>query len=314
MLDVNFTTQVVEQKEVENQLGGKYFRVIFEPLEPGYGNTLGNSLRRVLLNSIEGAAITRIKVDGATHQFTTLKGMSEDMVDFSLNMKQVRLSLENQETAVLKLSVQNKDEVYASDIQVPSGVKIANPELLIARLSGSESKLEAELTAEKGIGYKLADINADLKLGEIALDALFSPIIKVAYRVEATRVGRRTDYDRLIMEIWTDGTIDATTAVSQASEVLMKHFQQILDPQEIEVEEPVVEEAPADNETMSLTVEELELPARIANALRKGGYKTVKDLTNATTDEIAKVKNLGEKSVDFVQEALDKKGVSLKEA
>lgn len=315
MLKPTFTTNVVTDHPLKGDNGeitGHYYKISLEPLEQGYGNTLGNALRRVLLNSIAGAAITKVTIKGVTHQFTTLEGVSEDIVDFILNVKQIRLALKTGQTASLKLEVKGPKTVKAGDIVTPPTVKIVNPNLVLAHLASSKNKLEVEFAVEKGIGYAMAEQSAAAKLGEIPVDALFSPITRVSYNVEATRVGRRTDFDKLILEVYSDGTIDGVTALNQAAKVLVNHFRQIYQPENVEEEEKKPETA-SDSEQLSLTVEELDIPTRIANALRRGGYKTVEDLTETLGSEIAKVKNLGEKSIDTVAKALKKRGLHFKE-
>jgi DNA-directed RNA polymerase subunit alpha len=315
MLNTVFTTKLLEEEVAKSPSGiseGIYYKVAIEPLEQGYGHTMGNALRRVLLSSIPGAAITKIKVNGVDHQFTTLEGMKEDIVEFVLNVKQIRLSLTDGKETVIKLSAKGPGIVTAGDIKTPATVEIINKDLVIANLASAKNKLEAELTVKSGVGYVIAESEEDMAFGEIPVDALFSPITKVAYKVEATRVGRRTDFDKLVMEIWTDGSITASDAIETASRVLVSHFKQVYEPVVVE-EEKVVVVATGENENMNLTVEELGIPTRIANALRKGGYKTVKDLSTAESMQIAKVKNLGEKSVGTVADALAKYGVSLKD-
>jgi DNA-directed RNA polymerase subunit alpha len=293
---------------------GGYGKFIIEPLEKGYAQTLGVSLRRVLLTSIEGAAVTTVRIQGVHHQFTTLQGMKEDVVDFILNLKQLHTSITSDESSVLaKLDIKGPATVTGKDINLPANVTLANPEQVLAVLADAKTNLSAEITIETGRGYSLAADRPTTALGEIPVDASFSPVIKVAYKVEATRVGRRTDYDKLILEIWTDGTIDPRVAIDKAARILVAHFKQVFEP--VIVEQPKEEklEDRLENEVLKLTVEELDLPTRIANALRKGGYKTVKDLVNAEKSNIAKVKNLGEKSVDVVSKALAQKNLTLKD-
>ncbi len=288
-------------------------RLTLEPLEKGYGHTLGVSLRRVLLSSIQGAAVTKVRIDGIQHQFSSLEGMREDIVEFVLNVKQLRFSLEKEDEVVVKLEAKGDKTVTGKDISLPAGVVLANPEQELATLAAKKS-LSAEITIARGRGYAPASEQDVSTLGDIPVDASFSPITRVAYKVEATRVGRRTDFDNLIIDIWTDGTIDAKDALEKAAKILVAHFKQIFDPIIVETPEVEPELTPAENEVMRLTVEELDLPTRIANALRKGGYPTVKDLCNADNDSIAKVKNLGEKSVDIVVAALQQKGLDLKKS
>lgn len=303
MLQPTFTTTPVNEE-------GNYTKFSIEPLEKGYGQTLGVSLRRVLLTSIEGAAITSVRINGVQHQYTTLKGMKEDVVNFILNLKQLHFTINSDVNEVLvKLDRKGPAIVTGKDIDLPSGVTLANPDQVLASLADTKSTLSAEITVSKGRGYSLATDRPASGVGEIPVDAAFSPVVKVAYKVEATRVGRRTDFDRLLLEVWTDGTIKSKDAVDKAATILVAHFKQVYEP--VVVEQPKEErfEDRLENEVFRLTVEELDLPTRIANALRKGGYKTVRDLTNANKIDIAKVKNLGEKSVDVVGAALAQKGL-----
>lgn len=305
MLQPTFT--VVSEGEASD-----YAKLIIEPLEKGYGQTLGVSLRRVMLSSIEGAAVTNVRFEGVQHQFSTLSGLKEDIVEVVLNIKQLRFSLEKDEQVVLKLSTKGPGLVTGKDINLPAGVSLSNPELVIANLADTKAKLNIEITVKKGLGYSLASEQGATSIGDIPVDAAFSPVVKIAYRVEATRVGRRTDFDKLLMEVWTDGTITPKSALEKASQILVSHFKQVYDPILVEQPEEITLEDRIEDESLRLTVEELDLPTRIANALRKGGYKTVKDLTQAAPEEIAKVKNLGEKSVDSVVAALNQKGLNLK--
>ncbi len=284
--------------------------IIIEPLEQGYGHTLGNALRRVLLSSLSGAAITSVRFQQAEHEFTTIKGVSEDVLELTLNLKQVRIKSLTGQGGVARLDVKGPKTVTAADLELEAGLEIVNPEAEIATLA-KDAVLTAEMVVETGVGYFPAKDRGQVGISEIALDALYSPVITVSYTVESTRVGRRTDFDRLLLDITTDGSLEPMEAVRQAAGILQAHFNQVITPiQKVEkpVEEPVsLEEA----EMLRLTVEELDLPTRIANALRKGGFETVGDLRGVPKQVIAKVKNLGEKSVDIIQDALMTKGVSL---
>lgn len=290
-----------------------YSKCVIEPLEKGYGHTLGVSLRRVLLSSIEGAAVTKIRLDGVQHQFTTLSGMKEDVVEFVLNLKQLQVRLENTTDSdiIVNLDVKGPKTVTAKDLALPATVILGNPDHVLAVLT-DKTKLKAEITLSRGTGYLLAADQPTGVLGDIPVDASFSPINKVAYKVESTRVGRRTDYDRLILEMWTNGTITAKKVLEDAAKILVAHFKQVYEPVIVETPKETSLEDRIEDEVFKLTVEELDLPTRIANALRKGGYKTVKDLTQANMTDVAKVKNLGEKSVSSVAEALVKKGLQFK--
>lgn len=286
--------------------------IVIEPLEQGYGHTLGNALRRVLLTSLPGCAFTSVRFDGVDHQFTTIPGVSEDVLDITLNLKAVRVKSLTGTGGVARIDASGPGVVTAKDIVVEGGLEIVNPSQVIATLSKGAS-LKCELVADTGIGYLQAKDQSDSGVGEIVLDALYSPVVTVSYKVESTRVGRRTDFDKLVLEITTDGSVEPVDAVKQAAQILSAHFTQVITPTEVEPAstEPAVSTEEA--EVLRLTVEELDLPTRIANALRKGGFETVGDLQGVPREVVAKVKNLGDKSVDVIQAALDQKGVSLGE-
>lgn len=288
-----------------------YARFIIEPLEQGYGQTLGNALRRCLLASIPGAAITKIKIDGVRHRFSTLAGMKEDMIELILNIKQIRAVYKGEKEAKLTLDVKGPREVKASDIKTPAEVKIINKTLKLAKLADKKATIKMELWIKSGFGYSLARERKTSTLGIIPIDAIFTPITKVNYKVESTRVGRRTDFDRLILEIWTDGTIKPKKALEETAEILVGFFKQVYSPVFEKKEEP--EEKKEENEALKLTVEELNLPTRITNALRRGGYPTVKALSQAPREDLNKVKNLGVKSIKIIADKLKEKEVSLKE-
>ncbi len=286
--------------------------IIIEPLNNGYGHTLGNALRRVLLTSLPGTAVTKLRIEGADHQFSTVDGLKEDVLEIALNVKQLKIFTTTQEAGILKVSVKGPKEVTGADIECEAGFEIINKDLYIASVAKGKT-LEMEMTVESGTGYVLANEKDAKVVGDIMLDALFSPVVKVSYKVEQTRVGRRTDFDKLIMVVQTDGSISPLDAVKLSAEILTKQFSQVADPVIPEVKEPEITLSPEEAETLRLTVEELDLPTRIANALRKGGFKTVGDLSGAPKDMVAKVKNLGGKSVVLINDALQKKGVSLGE-
>jgi DNA-directed RNA polymerase subunit alpha len=271
---------------------------------------VGNALRRVLLSSLPGFAITSVKIDGVSHQFSSLEGMSEDIVEFILNLKQVRLASTSTDSVELTLDAKGEGEVTAADIQVGGNVTVVNPELHLATLA-PKAKLSVTMTAEQGMGYSMAEERKNGSIGMIPVDALFSPIEKVSFKVESTRVGRRTDFDKLIMDVWTNGTVDGKTSVEEAAKILVAQFTQIFEPIVVDMPATATVSYSKQDEVMKLTVEELDLPTRIANALRKGGFKTVGDLMASNKSEISKVKNLGGKSIEIVQEALEKKGLSL---
>lgn len=296
--------KIKEEEKKEN-----YAKFSISPLEQGYGNTLGNSLRRVLLSSLNGAAITSVKISGVKHQFSTLKGMKEDVVEFLLNLKKVRLAYEGDKPVKATVSVTGPGEVKAKDIQVDASVKIANPELVLAVLNKG-AKLDAKLEIETGSGYVMADEKKTEEIGLIPLDALFSPIIRVNYKIEETRVGRLTNYDKLNLEVWTDGTIDPFKALIKAASILVSFYNQIVSPKESE-ESTNTKVDDGLGPIGKLSVEEIGLPTRVANALIKAGYETVEDLVKAKRESLVKVRNLGEKSVKIIDAALGEKGLEL---
>jgi len=295
------------KKEKESAGYGKF---IISPLEQGYGHTLGNSLRRVLLTSLPGAAITSVKISGVKHQFSTLKGMKEDVVEFILNLKKVRLSYFGNKPVRASLSVDGPGEVKAKDIEVSADIKIANPELVLAILS-KNAKLNAQLEIQAGKGYSPAEEREVKQLGLIPLDASFSPVTRVNYKVEETRVGRLTNYDKLILEIWTDETITPKEALGEASKILVSYFTQIVSPKKTKKKEKKKKEGLGP--VGRLSVEEVGLPTRVANALTKAGYETIEDLAKAKVKDLLKVRNLGEKSVKIIAAALGEKGVKFGE-
>jgi len=303
----NPTFQITEVGDNQTQSS-----LIIEPLEQGYGHTIGNALRRVLLTSLPGYAITKVHIDGVDHQYTTLEGVSEDILEIILNVRQIRIGGDTATVGTLRLDVTGPKEVTAADIEVEAGFTVVNPDQHIAEVAKGKS-LKMEMTVESGMGYSMATERKSDTIGEIPVDALYSPVIKVSYKVEATRVGRKTDYDKLVLDVQTDGSLKPLDAVTQAAQILTRQFSQIVSP--VTPVEPKMESSlsPEEAEVLRLTVEELDLPTRIANALRKGGFKTVGDLVGAPKQVIAKVKNLGEKSVDVINEALMKKSVTLGE-
>ena len=285
-----------------------YAKFVVSPLEQGYGNTLGNSLRRVLLMSLPGAAITSVKISGVKHQFSTLKGMKEDIVEFILNLKQVRLSYSGEKPAKASISVKGPGEVKAKDIKTDLTVKIANPEMVLAVLNKG-SKLDAKLEIEAGSGYSPAEDRKTGEVGLIPLDASFSPVVRVNYKIEETRVGRLTNYDKLNLEIWTDNTVVAKDALVSAAKILSSYFMQIVSPKKVEKKEEKEEDSLGP--VGKLSVEEIGLPTRVANALVKAGYETVEDLVNAKKNDLIKVRNLGEKSVKIINAALGEREIDL---
>ena len=288
-------------------------RFIIEPLEAGLGQTLGNSLRRVLLTSLEGSAITSVKIDGVAHQFSTIEGVSEDVIEIILNLKKVRVKVHSDKPIKLKLSVSGKKEVTARDIEIVGDGEIANPDQPIATLSGPKAKLTIEMEASRGKGYVGAEEKSANEIGVIPIDALFSPIISVNYRVESARVGRKANFDKLVLEVATDGTIEPAQALEQAGKILSDTFKQIYEPT-AQVEEEIEQTGVVSDEVLKMSVEELDLPVRITNALRVIDINTVEDLINTPRQQLLKAKNLGAKSLSLISEKLFERGLALREA
>lgn len=304
MIDPNFQIKT----EVEKPGYGMF---VIEPLEQGYGHTLGNSLRRVLLSSLPGAALTSVKIEGVQHQFSTIAGLKEDIVEFIMNLKKVRLILEDVESATLTLSQKGPCQIVAGDIQVSAGVTITNPDLVLGTLADKKSAIEMTCTVDKGYGYVQADEKKFGEVGRIPMDALFSPVVRVNYRIESTRVGRMTNLDRLVLEIWTDATIAPLEALKRSAKILISYFLQIVEPKAKSVDEGIAEAPAISDEVLKMRIEELDIPTRIVNALAKGGIETIGQLLGTPRTELMKIKNLGTKSLAVAEEKLREKGVAL---
>lgn len=290
-----------------------------EPFETGYGYTIGNSLRRVLLSSLEGAAITSVKIDGAMHEFTTVEDVVEDVTEIVLNLKQVKFKTfdNTREFPKLLLSVNKEGPVLASDIELCHGLELANPEQLICTLS-KKRKFEMEFEIKVGRGFCPGDENkkTEQPIGVIAIDSLFSPVVRVRYTVEDARVGQKTDYDRLILEVWTDGRISPEDALTQASAILQKHLDVFVgyDKDAIEFEEDAGaqdEERSRMKKLLSMSVNEIELSVRAANCLNNANITTVGQLATKTEQEMLKYRNFGKKSLNEIKEKLQSLGLSL---
>jgi len=288
-----------------------YGRFIIEPMERGYGHTIGNSLRRVLLVSLPGAAVTTVKIEGAKHQFQTLAGLKEDIVELILNIKKLRVKLSSVDKATLTLEASGPGVITAADIQAPSEVEVVNKDLVLANLTDKKSDLNIEMVVEKGYGYSLGEERKSGAVGVLAVDASFTPVVRVNYLVESTRVGRVTDYDRLIIEIWTDGTISPSEALKTASKILVSYFLQIYEPR-VAIEDVNVAVTPTvSDDVLKMLVEELDLPVRLENALKNGGIETVGQLLGTQHKDLLRIKNFGAKSLAVVEEKLREKGVAL---
>ncbi|MEK7521238.1 MAG: DNA-directed RNA polymerase subunit alpha [Patescibacteria group bacterium] len=295
----------IETKETRADYG----QFVIEPLERGYGHTLGTALRRVLLTGLQGSAITQARISGLKHQFSAVKGVKEDGVDLLLNLKKVRIAYEGDKPVRLTLTARGKGPVTAGDIKTPPGVTIANPDLVLANLADDKSKIDVELQVETGVGYSPAEDRKTGTVGLIPLDADFSPVKRVNVKVEETRVGRLTNYDKLTLELWTDGAIEPKESLKRAAEILIQYLQSVVSPAKKEVPQDGTK-VRTGNTTSKLSVEELNLPTRITNALIGAGFETVEDILNASREELAKVRNLGEKSAKVIEAALAEKGVT----
>lgn len=298
MQKLNFTVTTVKEDKSHGEFS-------IDPLEKGYGDTLGNALRRVLLSSFKGAAITSVKVQGVSHKFSTLEGMSEDMIDLMLNLKSVKVAYSGDDTVTAKIKVTGPKVVTAKDIIAPAGVTITSPDVVIAKLSPG-AKLDMELTISTGYGYSPEGERPSETLGVISLDAIYSPVERVAYKVESIRVGRRTDFDKLIMDIYTDGSTSPKDVLKSAAETLVEYFSQIINPS-IATSNGDVGEVGAKG---VVSTDDLGLPTRVANALKNGGYTTAQELSGASNQDLKGVKNLGGKSLGLIDDALEAKGLT----
>ena len=306
---------------VEISEDNRYGKFVCEPLERGYGTTFGNSLRRILLSSLQGAAITSIRIDGVLHEFSTIPGVRDDVTNIILNLKALCLKMYSDEPKVIRIDVDGEKEVTAADISVDADIEILNPELHIATLN-KDGSLHMEMTVERGRGYVPADKNKkpDHVIGIIPIDSIFSPILRVNYSVADTRVGNVTDYDKLTLEVWTDGSIRPEEALSKAASILIMHlklFQNMAGiPEEEEEEEGTFLETPEADTTqvMEMMIEDLDLSVRSYNCLKRANINTVADLTEKTEEDMMKVRNLGRKSLEEVKKKLQELDLSLAHA
>lgn len=303
----------IETVEISDD--AKYGKFVVEPLERGYGTTLGNSLRRILLSSLPGAAVTSIQVDGVLHEFSTIEGVVEDVTSIILNLKNLALKIYSDEEKTLEIDASGAGVVTAADINHDSDVEILNPDLHIAELA-ENGKLRMRLTAKRGRGYTIADENKkdDQPIGVIPIDSIYTPVSRVAYYVEYTRIGQSADYDKLTLEVWTDGSIGPKEAVSLGAKILMEHLNIFVDlTDEAQQAEIMVEKEEDQKEkVLEMTIEELDLSVRSYNCLKRAGINTVQELTNKTEEDMMKVRNLGRKSLDEVKSKLAELGLSLR--
>ena len=302
--------------------GSQYGKFTIEPLERGFGTTIGNALRRVLLSSLEGTAVTSCRIEGITHEYTAIPGVLEDVIDVMLNLKGLAVKTDSPEPQHLRIDVDKAGVVLASDIQLPAGVKVVNPDWLICTIAEGGS-FHADIIVETGKGYVANDVPRNSKTGAsidmLPIDATFMPIKRVRYDVENTRVGDSIDYDKLTLEIWSNGTIDVTTALTQASELLIEHFVQIagisgktIQTREIEEVVPAVAEVAevAEGEP-SITIDELELSVRAYNCLKRASINSMAELLKKSEHDLLNIKNFGKKSSDEVIERLRHFGLDL---
>jgi DNA-directed RNA polymerase subunit alpha len=301
---------------VDSSHDGTYGKFVVDPLERGYGTTLGNSMRRVLLSSLPGYALTSVKIDGIQHEFSTIEGVKEDVTEIVLNLKQVILRIHNPGPKTMYIDCSGECEIKAGDIQCDSEVEIINPDLHIATLN-SDAHVRMELTADSGRGYVSSERNKkrlDPAIGVIAIDSIYSPVLKVNYTVENARVGDITDYDKLSLEVWTNGTITAQDAVSLAAKILTEHLNLFMNLSDIGTVTEVLKEPQQDDQSqlLEMTVEELDLSVRSFNCLKRANIHKVADLVDKTEEDMMKVRNLGSKSLEEVKKKLADMGLSLK--
>jgi DNA-directed RNA polymerase subunit alpha len=309
----------IEKPKIERVDGNEdnqYGKFVIEPLEQGYGITLGNSLRRILLSSLPGAAVTNVKIENVLHEFSTVPGVLEDTTEIILNLKQLAMKIHTDEPQTLVANAASQGVVTAGDIKLPADVEVLNPDLHIATLEEG-GRLYMELTAVNGRGYVPAERNKEVgqPIGMIAIDSLFSPIKQVNYKVEDTRVGQHTDYDKLTIEVWTDGSIRPDEAISLGAKILSKHLSLFINLTEKVDEVEILDEKDEDDKAkiMEMTIEELDLSVRSYNCLKRAGINSVQELVQKSEDEMMKVRNLGKKSLEEVQQKLEELNLNLRD-
>ena len=310
---IEFERPNIKCLEIDND--SNYAKFVCEPLERGYGITIGNSLRRILLSSLPGSAITSVKIDGVLHEFSTIPNVVEDVPEIIINLKNVRLKLDQNEEKTLRIDVKEPGEVTAGDIITDGTVEILNPDLHIATVSEGGT-LKMELTADMGRGYNNAEKNKkpDQAIGVLPIDSIYTPVKKVNYSVENTRVGQRVDYDKLTIEVWTDGSLKPYEALSLAAKVMTGHLELFIDLSETAKNTQVMieKEENKKEKVLEMSIEELELSVRSFNCLKRAGISTVEDLTNKSEADMMKVRNLGKKSLDEVTNKLHALGLDFR--
>ncbi len=310
---IEFERPNIKCLEIDND--SNYAKFVCEPLERGYGITIGNSLRRILLSSLPGSAITSVKIDGVLHEFSTIPNVVEDVPEIVINLKSVRLKLDRNEEKVLRIDFKGPGEVKAGDIITDGTVEILNPDLHIATVSEGGT-LKMELTADMGRGYNNAEKNKkpDQAIGVLPIDSIYTPVKKVNYSVENTRVGQRVDYDKLTIEVWTDGSLKPYEALSLAAKVMTGHLELFIDLSETAKNTQVMVEKEENKKerVLEMSIEDLELSVRSFNCLKRAGISTVEDLTNKSESDMMKVRNLGKKSLDEVTNKLHALGLDFR--
>lgn len=315
MLAFDFDSPNIEVAEISEDK--RYGKFVVEPLERGYGITLGNSLRRIMLSSLPGAAVSQVKIEGVLHEFSSIPGVKEDVTEIIMNIKSLAIknSSETNEPKTAYIEYEGEGVVRAADIQVDQDIEILNPELVIATLSGKDTKLYMELTITKGRGYVSSEKNKtdDLPIGVIAVDSIYTPVERVNVTIENTRVGQITDFDKLTLDVHTNGTLVPDEAVSLAAKVLSEHLSLFIDLSEnAKTAEVMVEKEDDEKEkVLEMSIDELELSVRSYNCLKRAGINTVEELTNKTSEDMMKVRNLGRKSLEEVLAKLKELGLQL---
>ena len=300
---------------VEISEDAKYGKFVVEPLERGYGNTLGNSLRRILLSSLPGAAVTSIQIDGVLHEFSTIEGVVEDVASIILNIKKLALKIYSDEEKVIEIDVKGDTVVTAADITHDSDVEILNPDLYIATIA-KNGHLRMRMYAQRGRGYTPADQNKreDLPIGVIPIDSIYTPVSRVNFQVESTRIGQSADYDKLSLDVWTDGSIGPKEAISLGAKILTEHLNIFVGMTDEAQSTPIMVEKEEDQKekVLEMTIEELDLSVRSYNCLKRAGINTVLELANKSEDDMMKVRNLGRKSLEEVKAKLEELGLGLR--
>ncbi|OGK28805.1 DNA-directed RNA polymerase subunit alpha [Candidatus Roizmanbacteria bacterium RIFCSPHIGHO2_02_FULL_40_9] len=309
MLKPTFTTKKAD-------LSSTYGKFTISPLPAGFGHSMGNALRRALMSSIEGASATYVKINDVVHPFSTLKGIKESGLDIILNLKALRFNPAGKGPFAMSLTKKGKGMVHAADFK-GGDIEIVNSDLMIAELTTSDAKLDIELTIERGLGYSPSEEKEKKEFGVLAVDSLFSPVVKVNYRIEDERVGRKTNFDRLTLEIWTDGTINPEEALRQSSMILSEFFMGIYSENSNEVDaknsasEAAEQQKSVDDKVYEIIIDELDLPTRVINALLREKIETVGDLVERGEDVLANLKGVGRKSISLIENELKKLGISL---